>query len=187
MTSDTTSGRGLSRRTFLAQAAGGAALAAVGPSLLRMGTAAAAPVPAAQDAPSGTLTFMTWDTPAVMQPVVAAFNKQYPGVNVEMSYTPPVPQYISTLQERLLAGTAADVFIYTAENKAQLNQGNFVRNLADQPWVKYMATNNRQFHVHARRRVGPVPRVLGGRRYLQQAAPSQSRAQGLARHLGGFP
>ena len=44
MTSDTTSGKGLSRRTFLVQAAGGAALAAVAPSLLRMGTASAAPV-----------------------------------------------------------------------------------------------------------------------------------------------
>jgi raffinose/stachyose/melibiose transport system substrate-binding protein len=110
-----------------------------------MGTASAAPLRAAQEAPSGTLSFMSWDTPAVMQPVIAAFNKQYPSVNVEISFTPPITQYIATLQERLLAGTAADVFIYTAENKAQLNQGNFVRNLADQPWVKYMANNNLQF------------------------------------------
>ena len=129
---------------------------------------------------------MSWDTPAVMQPVIAAFNKQYPGVNVEISYTPPITEYISTLQERLLAGTAADVFIYTAENKAQLNQGNFVRNLADQPWVKYMANNNRQF-MATPGGVWAVTRVMGGRRDLQQEAPRQGGAQGLARYLGRFP
>jgi raffinose/stachyose/melibiose transport system substrate-binding protein len=88
---------------------------------------------------------MTWDTTAVMQNAVSLFEKKYPSVTVEMTYTPPVTQYISTLQERLLAGTAADIFIYTAENLAQLNAGHFVMNLADQPWVKYMATANRQY------------------------------------------
>jgi raffinose/stachyose/melibiose transport system substrate-binding protein len=146
MTPETTnSPSSLSRRAFLARAAGGAAAAMVAPSLLRMGSAAASTVQAAGSSVSGTLTFMSWDTPAVMQPVIAAFNKLYPSVNVEISFTPPVSEYISTLQERLLAGTAADIFIYTAENKAQLNQGNFVRNLSDQPWVKDMAAANLQF------------------------------------------
>ncbi len=58
---------------------------------------------------------------------------------------PPVAQYISTLEERLLAGTAADVFIYTDEDEAELNAHHFVRDLSAQPWVKYVAKGNREF------------------------------------------
>ena len=54
-------------------------------------------------------------------------------------------QYISTLEERLLAGTAPDVFIYTDEDEAELNTHHLVRDLSDQPWVKYLASANREF------------------------------------------
>ena len=135
----------LSRRAFLGRAAGGAAIAAVAPSLLRMGPAAAAGVANATASVSGTLTFMSWDSAEVITPTLKAFEALYPQVSVQVSYVPPVTQYISTLEERLLAGTAPDVFIYTDEDEAELNAHHLVRDLSDQPWVKYLATANREF------------------------------------------
>ena len=135
----------LSRRAFLGRAAGGAAIAAVAPSLLRMGPAGAASVANATASVSGTLTFLSWDSEAVIGPTIKAFEALYPNVSVQASYPPPVTQYISTLEERLLAGTAPDVFIYTDEDEAALLAHHDVRDLSDQPWVKYMATANREF------------------------------------------
>ena len=88
---------------------------------------------------------MPWDTEEVLGPTLKAFEAHYPNVSVQASYVPPVAQYISTLEERLLAGTAADVFIYTDEDEAALNAHHFVRDLSDQPWVKYVARGNREF------------------------------------------
>ncbi len=135
----------VTRRDFLRGGLLGAAAVVAAPSLRRIEEMTPGRSLHADASASGTLTFMTWDPEAVMQPVVALFEKLHPGVSVEMSYAPPVTQYITTLQERLLAGTAADVFIYTSENAAALNKGNFVVDLTNQPWVRWMATANRQF------------------------------------------
>ncbi len=135
----------LSRRTFLTRAAGGAAAAAIAPSLLRIGPAGASSIADTSSSPSGTLTIMPWDTEEVLGPTLKAFAAHYPNVSVQASYVPPVAQYISTLEERLLAGTAADVFIYTDEDEAELNAHHFVRDLSAQPWVKYVAKGNREF------------------------------------------
>ena len=38
-----------------------------------------------------------------------------------------------------------DIFIYTVENKSQLNKYHYVYDLTNQPFVKVMADNNRNF------------------------------------------
>jgi raffinose/stachyose/melibiose transport system substrate-binding protein len=143
------SNRTITRRAFLTGLAGtGAALAlaACGTSSSPSGTAKNSESPNARSKTlSGTLTFMSWDDETTMRPVLEAFQKKYPRLTVQTSYVPPVTQYINTLQERLLAGTAPDVFIYTDENRAALNAHHFVRNLSDQPWVSEMADANRAF------------------------------------------
>lgn len=139
----------ISRRSFLYGMAGAGAAATISGSLVRsIGRLDAGVRDAARASLSGTLTFQSWDSATVMGPVIKAFNALYPRVTVDVSYPPPVTQYISTLEERLLAGDAPDVFIYTDEDQAELNAHHFVRDLTDEPWVKYMAKANRDFVTH---------------------------------------
>lgn len=86
-----------------------------------------------------TVSFLSWDNAATMKPVIAEFEKENPKITVQMSYAPPVPQYISKLQTQLGSNTGPDVFIITAENKVQLEKGKFVKDLSDQPYVDNLA------------------------------------------------
>jgi raffinose/stachyose/melibiose transport system substrate-binding protein len=91
-----------------------------------------------------TLTFMTWDNPDTMAPVVEAFEEENPDIRVEVSHAPPVAEYISTLQNRLLAGTAADVFVMGSENKTSLIEGKLVLDLTDEPYMDVVAPLNKE-------------------------------------------
>lgn len=91
-----------------------------------------------------TLTFMTWDNPETMEPVVAAFEEANPDIRVEVSHAPPVAEYISTLQNRLLAGTAADVFVMGSENKTNLIDGELVLDITDEPYMDVIAPLNKE-------------------------------------------
>ncbi|MFJ9629605.1 ABC transporter substrate-binding protein [Streptomyces sp. NPDC091280] len=128
----------LSRRRFvqgsaLAALLGGSALATTGCST---STATAG-------SGKGSVSFFSWDTQAVMKPVLSAFTKET-GLGVSFSYAPPVPQYVSTLTTRLQARTAADVFILTAEDKQAVG-GGFVKDLSGQSFLKTMNSANRDF------------------------------------------
>ena len=135
----------ISRRNFLYGMVGAGAAVTIGRGVLGSGRLEARTADAASSSPSGTLTFMSWDSAEVITPTLKAFEARYPQISVQASYVPPVTQYISTLEERLLAGTAPDVFIYTDEDEAELNTHHLVRDLSDQPWVKYLASANREF------------------------------------------
>lgn len=95
------------------------------------------------DSGKTTLTFMTWDTPEVMAPVIEAFEAENPDIQVEVSHAPPVAEYISTLQNRLLAGTAADVFVMGSENKTNLIDGKLILDLTDEPYMDAIAPLNK--------------------------------------------
>lgn len=89
---------------------------------------------------SKTVTFLSWDNQQTIQPVLDAFEKENPGYTVKASYAPPVPQYIQKLQTLLGSGTAPDVFIITAENKTQIMNGGFAKDLSHEPWIDNIAT-----------------------------------------------
>ncbi|MGG7308720.1 ABC transporter substrate-binding protein [Curtobacterium sp. AB451] len=91
------------------------------------------------DSGSKTVTFLSWDNAATMKPVVAAFEKANPGYTANLSYAPPVPQYIQKLQTLLGSGTAPDVFIITAENKTQIMNGGFAKDLSKESWTGNLA------------------------------------------------
>jgi len=90
-----------------------------------------------------SMSFFSWDNQTVMKPVDTLFTQQH-GIQIAFSTAPPVDQYISTLQTRLLAHTGADVFIYTAENK-QLADGGYVKDLSNESFIKVMNAANRDF------------------------------------------
>ncbi|KQQ05592.1 MULTISPECIES: ABC transporter substrate-binding protein [unclassified Rathayibacter] len=89
-----------------------------------------------------TLSFFSWDNEATMTPVIDAFETAHPDIEIEFSNAPPVAEYISTLQTRLAGNNAADVFIIAAENKTNLIEGGFVKDLTDEPFMSAMSPYN---------------------------------------------
>jgi raffinose/stachyose/melibiose transport system substrate-binding protein len=92
---------------------------------------------------TNTLTFFSWDNEQTMAPYIKKFESENPGVKIQFSNAPPVAEYISTLQTRVLAGTAADVFYIAAENKSKLIEGKLVVDLTDEPFMKNVAKFNK--------------------------------------------
>jgi len=98
---------------------------------------------------STTLSFFSWDNEDVMGPVIEAFEAENPDITIEFSNAPPVVEYISTLQTRLLSGTAADVFILAAENKSNVIDGGYALNLDGESFMEPIAEFNQQTYSGA--------------------------------------
>lgn len=92
---------------------------------------------------SNTLTFFSWENEQTMAPYLEKFEAENQGVKIKFSTAPPVAEYISTLQTRVLAGTAADVFYIAAENKTKLIEGKHVVDLTDEPFMANIAQFNK--------------------------------------------
>ena len=127
----------MNRRTFLASAAalaigGGAALAGCGSDTSSSGSSG-----------SGPISFLSWDGEATMKPVLDGFKAAHPDLSVTATYSPPVAEYIQTLQTRVVSKKAPDVFLIAAENKTNLIGGKAVENLAGKPFMANVPEFNR--------------------------------------------
>jgi raffinose/stachyose/melibiose transport system substrate-binding protein len=148
---------GMSRRRFMAWGTAGAALAAVASSsLISACSSGSTAAKSSGGGISGTISFLSWDTLAISQPLVSLFQKAHPNVQVQVEFENP-NTYISTLATRLASGTAPDVFIYTAQNKASLNAGDYVLDLTGEDSTKVMAAANRNFMSNAGKVYGFSP------------------------------
>jgi raffinose/stachyose/melibiose transport system substrate-binding protein len=155
----TADGAGMSRRRFMAIGSAGAALVAAGAAGCASSagsTSASSGGKSSGKGVSGSISFLSWDTLAISQPLVAQFQKAYPNVQVQVEFENP-NTYIATLATRLASGTAPDIFIYTAQNKAALNAGDYVLDLTDQDSTKVMAAANRNFMSSGSRVYGFSP------------------------------
>ena len=114
------------------------------------------------DSGTRTLTFFSWDNEEDMRPLIERFEQLNPGVTVEFSHAPPVSEYISALQARLLSGTAADVFSIAAENKTNLIDGQLVRDLTDAPFMANIAESNKATYSRDGRAYGMSISSWGG-------------------------
>jgi raffinose/stachyose/melibiose transport system substrate-binding protein len=111
---------------------------------------------------TGTLTFFSWDSEQVMSPIIKDFEAQNPGIKVEFSTAPPVAEYISTLQARILSGTAADVFAIAAENKTNLIDNGAVVDLTDEPFMSKLTQFNKDTYSKDGRTFGASISSWGG-------------------------
>jgi raffinose/stachyose/melibiose transport system substrate-binding protein len=114
------------------------------------------------DQDTGTLTFFSWDSEQTMDPIIDEFEKQNPGIKVEFSSAPPVAEYISTLQARILSGTAADVFAIAAENKSNLIDNGAVVDLTDEPFMAKLTQFNKDTYGKDGRSYGASISSWGG-------------------------
>ena len=90
------------------------------------------------------LTVFSWENETQIGPVIEAFEEANPDIRVEISHAPPVAEYISTLQNRLLGGTAADVFVMGSENKSNLIDGKLIVDITDEPYLDVIAPLNKE-------------------------------------------
>ena len=97
-----------------------------------------------------------------MASIIDEFEKQNPGITVEFSSAPPVAEYISTLQARILSGTAADVFAIAAENKTNLIDNGAVVDLTDEPFMANLTQFNKDTYGKDGRTFGASISSWGG-------------------------
>ena len=91
------------------------------------------------------LSYLSWNNEQMSKPFIDEFEKQNPGIRVDFSYSPPTPEYIQTLQTRLVGNQAPDVFIITSENKADLIDNGYVKDLSGEPFMKSISQANKDF------------------------------------------
>jgi raffinose/stachyose/melibiose transport system substrate-binding protein len=89
------------------------------------------------------LSVLSWDNEATMQTTLDAFKAAHPDIKLDVSYSPPVAEYIQTLQTRVLSGKAPDVFLIAAENKTNLIDGKHVLDLANESFVQGLPDINK--------------------------------------------
>lgn len=98
---------------------------------------------ATDEADTTTISYLSWNSEADAQPVIDAFEAEHPDITVDLSYSPPVAEYIQTLQTRIAGGQAPDVFRIAPENRATLISENLVADLSDLSFVDTLADANR--------------------------------------------
>lgn len=97
------------------------------------------------DAGKTTISFLSWNNEQMMKPYVDKFEEENPDIKIDFSYSPPTPEYIQTLQTRLVGNQAPDVFIITSENKDDLITNGYVKDLTDEPFMKDISQANKDF------------------------------------------
>ncbi|KFI46902.1 raffinose/stachyose/melibiose transport system substrate-binding protein [Bifidobacterium bohemicum] len=91
------------------------------------------------------LSYLSWNNEQASKPFIDEFEKENPDISIDFSYSPPTPEYIQTLQTRLVGNQAPDVFVITSENKADLMNNHYVKDLTDEPFMKNIAQANKDF------------------------------------------
>lgn len=101
-----------------------------------------------------TLSYLSWSNEQASRPYLDEFEKKNPDIKIDFSYSPPTPEYIQTLQTRLVGNQAPDIFIITSENKADLIKNGYVRDLTDEPFMQNISQANKDFVSHDKKVYG---------------------------------
>ena len=99
------------------------------------------------DAPSGTLTFLSWQNETVMQPLLDGFKEKYPDVSVDLIYAPPVQDYVEKFQIMYSTGDLPDVFVTAAENKGEVLDNDIAKDISYLPAFEKMSDKNKETYT----------------------------------------
>lgn len=91
------------------------------------------------------LTVFVNNTSDSYKPLISAFEKKYPKINVKLQTTTGAQAgYQQTLQTRISGGQLADVFIIPAEEFDDLVKNHLVRDLTNEPFMKNLGDENKK-------------------------------------------
>lgn len=121
-----------------------------GKRMLALACAGAMLVPLAacgSDADAGKirLSYLSWGNEQTSKPYIDEFEKENPDIKIDFSYAPPTSEYISTLQTRLVGNQAPDVFIITSENRDDLIDNGYAKDLTDESFMKNISQASKDF------------------------------------------
>ena len=119
--------------------------------------APAAPAPAAGDTadagaattgPSGTLTFLSWYNQEQYQPLLDAFQKAYPNVQIDFQNVPAANnQYVQRLQLLASSGELPDLF-YVGPPVTLMAKNGHLADLSDLPAVKALPDGYKTYYTY---------------------------------------
>lgn len=90
-----------------------------------------------------TITYLSWANEEMAAPFIKAFEDAHPDIKVEFSYSPPVAEYVQTVQTRFAGGQAPNIFRIAPENRATLIAEGLVQDLSDIPGIDVLGAANR--------------------------------------------
>lgn len=114
----------------------------------------AAGTPAAGTPAAGTtdkkvkLSFLSWYNEDAMKPVIEAFNKTHPNIEIEVQFAPPTKDYIEKLKVLSVANEMPDLFYLAAENRIEMMKNGYVADISDLPVFKNLNESNKQAYVY---------------------------------------
>lgn len=115
---------------------------------------------AAADDGTTTVRFFSWENEDTMKPIIDAFEQANPDIKIQLSTATTPQEYATTLQTRLVAGTAEDVFVIG--DKAAQAGGGLLLDLTDEPFVDDLSPANISYGSYEDRLYGVSISSWGG-------------------------
>jgi raffinose/stachyose/melibiose transport system substrate-binding protein len=130
---------------------------------------AAAADAAAATGPAGTLTFLSWYNQDLYQPLLDAFQAEYPEVEIEFQNVPAANnQYVQRLQLLASSGELPDLF-YVGPPVTLMAKNGYLADLSDLPAVQALPEGYKTYYTYDGKVYGYAPDAwVGGVFYNKQ-------------------
>ncbi len=100
-------------------------------------------VQAAEELEDCKLTFLSWYPEEKYQPILDAFAKEYPGIEIEFQYAAPVADYLEKMQVLTSTGEVPDIFYIAAENKTEMIENGYCADISGTEAVSKLVDANK--------------------------------------------
>lgn len=80
-----------------------------------------------------TISLLSWNNEELMGPYIEAFEKENPGIEVDLQFVPPVQQYVDKFMVLAASNQMTDMFYTAAENKEEVIEKGLAEDLSDMP------------------------------------------------------
>lgn len=109
-----------------------------------------------------TLTFLSWYPQEKYQPILEAFEKEYPDISIEFQYAAPVADYLEKMQVLTSTGEIPDIFYLAAENKTEMIGNGYCADLSDTEAIAKLVDTNRSTYEAEGKAYGFAPTTWVG-------------------------
>lgn len=78
-----------------------------------------------------TVSLLSWYTDEILGDFIAGFEKENPGITIDLQYVPPVQQYVDKFSVLVASGQMTDMFYIAAENKQEIMSKGIAEDISD--------------------------------------------------------
>ncbi len=109
-----------------------------------------------------TLTFLSWYSQENYQPILDAFEEEYPNIHIDFQYAAPVADYLEKMQVLTSTGEIPDLFYIAAENKTEMIENGYCADLSGTDAVGRLVDVNRDTYSAEGKTYGFAPTTWVG-------------------------